>query len=353
MKKLFFIPATSQLSLPALITICSLTLFATTALAQVDENISYAQLLKEKKYAEVERRANTQLSAQPELAEALFAKLEVILRLDQDALLDEGIKLADQCVKAHPDDSKCHEFRGRILFKNVRRSSIIDAIGLYNKVKTEFRKSLDLDPKNISARYHFLQLFLKNNSIIAKSITTTGEDAKNLIIETYKVLPSIATLLQSNLDIYDDNLSRAQAAALAVNPKDNDDAIEIQTKILHEIASRYIQKKENSLAAKLYAELVKRYPSSIVAHSQLGRLLQEQNKHQEAAPVLEKLTQLEPSAQNFYRLSKSQIVLNDKINANLSLEKSINAAPGLNKKDLQDAQALVKQIKNSSETKIN
>jgi tetratricopeptide (TPR) repeat protein len=344
MKKLFFIHS--------LISIC-LTTFAANVLAQADEPPTYAQLLKEKKYSAVEQRANAQLEAQANLPEALFAKLEVILRLDQDSLLDEGIKIADQCVKAHPDDSKCHEFRGRILFKNVRRSSIIDAIGLYNKVKAEFRKSLELDPKNISARYHFLQLFLKNNSIIAKSITTTGEDAKNLIIETYKVLPAIATLLQANLDIYDDNLSRAQAAALAVNPKDNDDAIEIQTKILHEIASRYLQKKESSQATKLYTELVKRYPTSVVAHSQLSRLLQEQNKHQEAISVLENLTQLEPTAQNFYRLSKSQIVLNDKINANLSLEKSINAAPGLNKKDLQDAQALVKQIKNSSEAKIN
>jgi tetratricopeptide (TPR) repeat protein len=344
MNKLFFLISLSLMSISP----CSANVNAQSDIAP-----TYSQLLNEKKFKELELRANAQLETQADLAEALLAKLEMILHLDQDARLDEGIKIADQCVKAHPALSKCHELRGRILFKNAHRSNVIDAIVLYRKIKSEFHKALELDPKNSMARYHLLQLFLRNNSFIAKSITTGSEDAQNLIIETYKVTPSIATLLQANLDIYDDNLSRAQAAALAVNPKDNEEAIEIQHKILHEIAARYLQKKEISFATKLYTELVKRYPKSLVAHSNLSRILQDQGLHKEAISVLEAQLKIENNAQLWLRLGKSQAAVNDKVNALVNIEKSMLATPSLNKKEASDAQILVKQLRSNLETKIN
>ena len=62
----------------------------------------------------------------------------------QETRLDEAVKLAEQCIAAHPQKTECHEALGNALGTKAMMGGIMSAIGYASNIRDAFKKTLAL-----------------------------------------------------------------------------------------------------------------------------------------------------------------------------------------------------------------
>lgn len=301
----------------------------------------YEPLLKAKKYSEVEKAISTKLAVEPNYADALVAKTDLILIEGKESRLDEAAKIAEQCINANPKNSECHEALGNVLGTKAQRAGVMSAMGYVGKIKDAFKKAVELNPSNFSARGSLLQFYLQAPSFVGGGTSK----AKDLIVDTIKVSPAAGALFQANLDLADDNYQRAMTAALAVNTNGNEELAKIHRSVLSNVGHVLINEKKFVEAEKVFTETAQRYPDSAIGSFGLGKNLQEQGKQKEAIPHFEKAISIDANAAAHYRLAKAQQATGEKAKAISNFEKSMSMRPELPKKMRSDAEDQIKSLK--------
>jgi tetratricopeptide (TPR) repeat protein len=316
-------------------------LLAPALLMQPVEAHEYAALIKAKKYAEVERATTAKLALEANNADALVAKTELILIEGKTKRLDEAVKIAEQCIANNPKNSECHEALGNTLGTKAEKGGMMSAVSSLGMIRDAFKKAIELDPKNFNARSALITFYLEVPGLMGGSTSK----AKELIIDTNKINPAAANLLQAKLDLKEDNLEKARAGAMAVNTTGMPGVAEIQNDLLLEIGRTLVIGKKLTEAEKIFREVIQRFPDSSAAYLGLARALQEQGKHKDALPQLEKSLSIDASAAAFYRLGKTWQALGEKIKAVSAFEKSLVFVPELGKKARADAEEQLKALK--------
>jgi tetratricopeptide (TPR) repeat protein len=301
----------------------------------------YAALIKAKKYAEVERATTAKLATEANNADALVAKTELILIEGKTSRLDEGIKIAEQCIASNPKNSECHEALGNVLGIKAQKGGMMSAVSSLGTIRDSFKKAIELDPKNFNARSSLVTFYLEVPGLMGGSTSK----AKELIVDTNKINPAAASLLQAKLDLKEENVEKARTGALAVNASGTPVIAEIQNDVLLEIGRAFVIGKKLTEGEKMFREVIQRFPDSSAAYLGLGRALQEQGKHKEALPQLEKSLSIDASAAAFYRLGKVWQALGEKVKAVSAFEKSLTFVPELGKKTRADAEEQLKLLK--------
>jgi tetratricopeptide (TPR) repeat protein len=310
-------------------------------IAQTASAHEYEALIKAKKYAEAERAISAKLAVDTNNPDALIAKTELILIEGKESRLEEGVKIAEQCIANNPKNSECHEALGNVLGTKAQRGGIMSAIGYAGKIRDAFKKAVELDPKNFNARNSLMQYYLQAPGIVGGGTSK----AKDLIVDTIKVSPVSAALLQAALDLKEDNFDRASSGALAANTTDVPALARQQRNILSNIGSAYVSEKKFADAEKIFKELIQRFPDSSIGYYGLGRSLQEQGKDKDALPHLEKSLTIDASANVFYRIGKAWQGLGDKVKAIAAFEKALSFKPELSKKGRSDVEDQLKILK--------
>lgn len=308
------------------------------SMAQAHE---FDALIKAKKYAEVEKAANAKLAATPNQADALAAKIELILIEGKDSRLDEAAKLAEQCINANPKFSECFELHGNIFGLKAQKANMMSAMSYANKFKDSIRKAIELDTNNFGARFSLLQFYIQAPAIAGGG----ASKARDFIVETIKVSPVAGSLFQAYLDTADDNLTRAMSAAMAVNTNGNESLNKIHRSVLSNLGHSLVNTKKYAEADKVYNEALQRYPDSAIGSFGLGKNLQEQGKQKEAIPFFEKAIATDASAAAYYRLAKAQQALGEKAKAISNYEKAVIFQPEMSKKSKADAEEQIKALK--------
>lgn len=319
----------------------ALTLLAASACFSSVYAHEYEALMKAKKYAEVEKAVATKLSTEANNPDALVAKTELILVEGKESRLDEAVKIAEQCIANNPKNSECHESLGNVLGTKAMRGGVMSAITYVGKIRDAFKKAIELDPNNFSARSSLMQFYLQ-----APGFVGGGTDkAKALIIETIKFSPAAGALLQASLDLYEDNFDRASSTALAVNTANAEPLAKHQRNVLSNIGHALVNNKKMQEAEKIFRELCNRFPESALGFYGMGKVLLEQGKAKDAIPHFEKSVVLDASANAFYRIGKAWQNLGDKVKAIAAFEKALSFKPELAKKTRADAEEQLKALK--------
>lgn len=301
----------------------------------------YSALIKAKKYAEVERAISSKLATDANYADALIAKMDLILMEGKVARLDEGVRLAEQCIASHPKNSECHEALGNVLGIKAEKGGMMAGISSLGKIRDSFKKALELDSRNFNAASSLVSFYLEVPGLMGGS----NSKAKDVIAETHKVSPAVASLLQAKFDLKDENFEKAKSGVLAVKINGNTVIAQLQNEIAVEIAQSFIKAKKFVDAEKIFREVIQRFPDSSVAYLGLGRSLQEQGKTKEALPHLEKSLNMEVTGAAFYRLGKTWQALGDKAKAISFFEKALAFTPALGTKTRADAEEQLKLLK--------
>ncbi|MBY0573173.1 MAG: tetratricopeptide repeat protein [Undibacterium sp.] len=301
----------------------------------------YSAMIKAKKYAEVERAIGAKLASDANYADALVAKVDLILIEGKVARLDEGVKLAEQCIANNPKNSECHEALGNVLGIKAEKGGVMAGMGSLGKIRDAFKKAIELDPKNFSAANSLMTFYLEVPGLMGGS----NSKAKEVIAETQKVSPAVASLLLAKFDFKDEKMEKAKNGVLAVNSSGNAVIAQLQNEIAVEIAQALIKDKKFADAEKMLREVIQRFPESSVAYLGLGRSLQEQGKAKEALPQLEKSLSIDVTGGALYRLGKTWQALGDKTKAIVFFEKALAFTPALGTKTRADAEEQLKLLK--------
>jgi len=301
----------------------------------------YDALIKAKKYAEVEKAVAAKLASEANNPDALIAKAELILIEGKESRLDEASKYAEQCISANPKNSECHESLGNVLGTKAQRGGVMSAMSYVGKIRDAFKKAIELDVNNFSARFSLMQFYLQAPSFVGGG---TGK-AKDLVIETIKSSPAAGALLQASLDLHEDNFDRATSGALAVNTSSSDALARQQRNLLSNIGHAQFNEKKFANAEKIFRELTQRFPDAVHGYFGLGKTLQEQGKAKEAIPHLEKALTVDASAGIHYRLGKAWQMLGDKAKALSAFEKALMFKPELSKKIKSEVEDIIKTLK--------
>ena len=301
----------------------------------------YTAGMKAKKYAEVESAVNTKLLADPHYAPALITKAELILIDGNEKRLDDAAKYAETCIAQHPDNSECYDVMGSVLGTKAMRGGIMSAMGYVGKIRDSFQKAVELDPKNYAARSHLLTFYLQAPGFVGGG---KGK-AQALIVETSKINPVAASLLQATANLSEDKFAEAENLASAAKVADVDSLIDQQRAILTNLGHAYIAQKKFADSDRIFRDLIKRYPESPDGYFGLGKSLLIQGKQKDAIASLDAALKIEENARTYYRLGQCWQQLQDKAKAINAYEKALTARQQLNSQTKTEIQDQLKSLR--------
>ncbi|HEY0490848.1 MAG TPA: tetratricopeptide repeat protein [Telluria sp.] len=297
----------------------------------------YRALLKDRKFAEVEKAATARLARDPADAGAMIARTKAILGA-RDGRFEEAAAQAEKCVARHPANGSCHVAFGKALGNKAMSEGVTSALGYAGKIRDAFKKAVELNPRDFDARFSLLDYYMMAPFIVGGG---TGK-AQTLARETSSINAEAGRLMTANLDLKDDQLAKAEAAAMGIRPGADDDLQQRHEDLLVAIGATHMSAKKFVDANRVLGEAQKRYPDSPSVDYMAARIQQEQGKHREALAILEQVLVKIPQPHVHYRIGKSLQALGDKARATAAFEKALSFKPGLPKTQRTDAEEQLK-----------
>lgn len=218
----------------------------------------FAPLLRAHKYAEAERIADADLARDPLDADALIAKADAIVALDPDGRADEAVKLGEQCVAAHPQHSGCYLAAGNALGAKARHAGPLAAMGDATRIRDDFLKAVELDPRNTDARFALLDYYIQAPRLVGGGKAR----ARALAAQTEAVNPAAARLMQAQLALADKDEAQAEAILLAVQPGRDDMVADRQRDLLAALGQHYQAAGKHADSERILNILRQRFPAS-------------------------------------------------------------------------------------------
>lgn len=321
---------------------CAVLLTALSGLQAANAH-QYTTLIDAKKYSEVEAAVAAKLAAEPNNADALLARIDVILQQGDSIRFDAATQMAEQCIAHNPQNSECHESIGNVLSAKAEQGDIMAAVGSLGTIRDAFKQAIALDPTNYNATVSLLGFYLEVPGLMGGSTSS----AKKLIRSTQQINPDAAKLLQAKFDLYDEEFAKASAGAFAVNTDNNATLLKLQRDLLVDIGLTLNREKQFAEAEKIFSAVIQRHPDVAPAYLGLGRALLEQGKAAEALPALEQSLQINATAAVYYRLGQTWQALGDNAKAIGSFEQALAFSPALSAKSREDAQTQLATLKNN------
>lgn len=304
---------------------------------------AYSALLKAKKFDEVDKATQAVLAANPGNVDALLGRGELLLSMHQESKLDEAVRLAERCIEAAPTRSECHEYLGNALGTKAINAGILSAMGSLGRIRNAFKKAIELDPKNIDARFALLQYYQQ-----APGFAGGGPgNARELVAQTLAINADAAKLMQASVDLAEKEFAKVEASVQMPLPADPYDLQTHQRELMMSLGSTYVREKKYSDAMRIFTDMQKRFPDSELGTFGAGRTLQEQGKFADAITHFEKAMTIKATAPMHFRIGQSWQALNDRPRAIAAYEKALVFKPELGKKQREDAQEQLKALKTS------
>jgi tetratricopeptide (TPR) repeat protein len=301
----------------------------------------YSALMKAKKYPEAERAAAAKLVQDPANAEAMAARSDAILAAGSEARIEEAVKQSEQCVAAHAANAGCHLALGKALGSKAMHGGMMAAMGYAGTIRDSFKKAVELEPRNLDARFSLLQFYMMAPGIMGGG---TGK-AETLAAETAPLNPEAAKLMQATLDLAAGKVAKAETAAVAVHAAGDDEMLDQQEGLLINVGIKYLGEKKFAEGERVFRDAARRFADSDNPPYWIGRALQEQGKHREALTALEQVLAKFPKPHILYRIGQSQQALGEKAKAAASYEKALAFKSGMSKKMRSDAEDQLKALK--------
>ena len=322
------------------LTVAAVLLICTVAQANAH---AYTAQLKAQKFDEVDKATHAALAANPENVEALLGRIDLLLSMHQESKLDDAVRLAEQCIQVAPTRSECHEYLGNALGTKALNAGLLSAMGSVGKIRNAFKKAVELDPKNIDARFSLLQFYQQ-----APGIVGGGKgNARALVAQTLPINADASKLMQASEDLVEREFAKVEIAVQMPLPADPYDLQDRQRELMMSLGSTYVREKKNVDALRIFADMQKRFPDSELGAFGAGRAYQEQGKYTDAIAQFEKAQAIKATAPMHFRIGQSWQALNDKPKAIAAYERALAFKPELGKKQREDAQEQLKALKTS------
>jgi tetratricopeptide (TPR) repeat protein len=324
-----------MLTMPKL---AALALLLTTQLASANE---YDVLNKARKFPDAERAASARLAKEPANTEAMIGRIDAIMGAGMESRIGETVKYAQQCVSVSPATAGCHVALGKALGWKAMTGGTMSALGYAGDIRDSFKKAVELDPRDMDARFSLLQFYMMAPGFMGGG---TGK-AETLAGQTAAVNAEAGKIMGAMLDLSGGRIAKAEAGALALKAGADEQLNERHEGLLASIGNKYMSEKKFADAERMLREAQKCFPEGDTAPYLLARVQQEQGKHREAVAALELQAARQARARIHYRLGQSLQALGEKAKAASAFEKALALRSGLSGKQISDAQAQLTALK--------
>jgi tetratricopeptide (TPR) repeat protein len=324
-----------------MITMPKLAALALLLAAQVASANEYDALNKARKFPEAERAASARLAKEPANTEAMIGRIDAIMGAGAENRIGETVKYAQQCVSVSPATAACHVALGKALGWKAMTGGTMSALGYAGDIRDSFKKAVELDPRDMDARFSLLQFYMMAPGFMGGG---SGK-AETLAGQTAAVNAEAGKIMGAMLDLSGGRIAKAEAAALALKAGADEQLNERHEGLLASIGNKYMSEKKFADAERVLREAQKRFPEGDTAPYLLARVQQEQGKHREAVAALELQAARQARARIHYRLGQSLQALGEKAKAASAFEKALALRSGLSGKQISDAQAQLSALK--------
>jgi tetratricopeptide (TPR) repeat protein len=141
----------------------SLLAFCFVPLLGAQAATSAKELLTSGHVDEAIRALEQQVSASAPDAESYNLLCRAHYMIDE---WDRGISACERAVVLDPQKSLYHLWLGRIYGEKADRAGFVSAAGLAKKVRTEFERAVELDPKNSEARADLAEFYMEAPGVV-------------------------------------------------------------------------------------------------------------------------------------------------------------------------------------------
>ncbi|MBK8285300.1 MAG: tetratricopeptide repeat protein [Ahniella sp.] len=108
-----------------------------------------------------------------------------LLGSGEEASLDRAIELGEAEVERTPDSAEAHYWLGAAYGRRAQIANMFSAAGYARKVKAEFLRAVELDPRHVEAQLGLVQFYLQAPGFMGGDV----EEAKRVVEELGKIDP--------------------------------------------------------------------------------------------------------------------------------------------------------------------
>jgi tetratricopeptide (TPR) repeat protein len=266
----------------------------------------FAQLLKDKKFAEIEKLANERITANAKDDVALWHLVNVVS--NDAAKRDAAIPKAESCIKVLPDSAKCHHALGRLYGAAAMSSGLVNGIKYASRIKEEFIKAVELDPKSFEARQDLNQFYLQAPGVAGGSTRKAIEGSE----AHAKINAAQGQLLRADIHIYKSEFEQAERLLASIK-RDSDEVVSsVLPQAWVSLGFAMINDKQFAKAQTVFERQLAVDADNAMLHFGLGRT-QLENKLVDAAIVsLERALKIDSKLNAHYRLGIAYQTKGDK-----------------------------------------
>jgi tetratricopeptide (TPR) repeat protein len=266
----------------------------------------FAQLLKDKKVADVEKLANERIAANAKDDVAIWHLANVVA--NDSVKRDAAIPKAEACVKALPDSAKCHHALGRLYGAAAMSSGLVNGIKYASRIKEEFMKAVEIDPKNFESRQDLNQFYLQAPGIAGGSVRKAieGSEAHG------KVNPVQGQLLRAEIHMYENEFDKAERLLANIKPA-SDEVISVALpQAWTSLGFAMLNNKQFGKAQTLFERQIAVDMNNAMLHFGLGRAQLENQSVDAAIASLERALKIDSKLNAHYRLGIAYQTKGDK-----------------------------------------
>lgn len=261
------------------------------------------KFLEEKNYDEAKELLESILDKNENNAEAYFLLGKVYMSLKEFEDASESFELA---VELEDNNSEYHFWLGNAYGQDARESNVFSQAFLAPKIKSAFKRAVELDAKNIRARVGLSQYYLQAPGLM-------GGDVDSAIVHGKILL----------------NIDEANGRII--------------------LASAYIEKEQIDLAQEQYRLLLNKFGNDKKysgVYNSYGYMLLNENKIDDAITAFKKQVELSPDRANSYdSLGDGYKAAGKYILAKESYEKALSIDPEFEAsvENLEEIEELIKK----------
>ena len=216
------------------------------------------ELFRQRKYAEAKAAFEGRLTANAGDASAMYYLGRIA---DAENRNDDAIRWFERAVKREPGSALYHFWLGSAVGEEAQNASKIRQPFLARKVKSEFEKAVQLDPKMVEPRMGLVDFYSIAPGVMGGSMDKAREQAAELV----KLHPMRGHLAYARIAMREKNdtaVITAHEAAIAAAPD--------STAGYYGLGSFHRSRNRFADALRLYDRLLARRGDEIVAHALYG-----------------------------------------------------------------------------------
>lgn len=205
--------------------------------------------------------------------------------------IEKGVEIMEKAVKASPNDSDAHRVLGDAYGRSAQKAGLLSKWGLAKKCLAAYQRAVELDPKNINARYSLFEYYRQAPGMAGGGVDKARAEAE----EIRKLDPMRGRLASAQLHLGEKKYHEAFAEfedVLKTSPDDYSALYQIGR--VAALSGERLERGLVTIRRCLELPVPENQPGHAAAHWRIGNILEKKNDPAGARAAYQAALKLDP-----------------------------------------------------------